>query len=220
MRDLLHGDLSLRAMSLVYTTMLAIVPLLAFSFSSGEGPRFSPRPRAAAAELPRAARTARRRSSRNRIIGFVDNVSGSALAQRQHRAAALLRAVDGAEGREQLQLRLARRPAAQLRAPLQRVLERHARRPADHERRDGLHRHAREHDGDDAGCERSASSATCSRAEPLHALRVGHRAASRFLYVFVPNTRVRIVPALYRRRVRRRAVGRQRQRRSRASSCP
>jgi membrane protein len=29
LRDFLHGELSLRAMSLVYTTMLAIVPLLA-----------------------------------------------------------------------------------------------------------------------------------------------------------------------------------------------
>ena len=32
-RDLFDGQLSLRAMSLVYTTLLALVPLLAFSFS-------------------------------------------------------------------------------------------------------------------------------------------------------------------------------------------
>ena len=32
-RDLLGGDLTLRAMSLVYTTLLSLVPLLAFSFS-------------------------------------------------------------------------------------------------------------------------------------------------------------------------------------------
>ena len=37
LRDLTHGDLSLRAMSLVYTTMLAIVPLLAFIFSVFKG---------------------------------------------------------------------------------------------------------------------------------------------------------------------------------------
>ena len=36
-RDLMLGDLSLRAMSLVYTTMLAIVPLLAFCFSLLKG---------------------------------------------------------------------------------------------------------------------------------------------------------------------------------------
>ena len=32
-RDLTDGDLSMRAMSLVYTTLLSIVPLLALSFS-------------------------------------------------------------------------------------------------------------------------------------------------------------------------------------------
>ena len=37
LRDFLDGELSLRAMSLVYTTMLAIVPLLAFSFSVLKG---------------------------------------------------------------------------------------------------------------------------------------------------------------------------------------
>src|SRR5690606_3141305 len=36
-RDYLRGDLSLRAMSLVYTTMIAIVPLLALSFSMAIG---------------------------------------------------------------------------------------------------------------------------------------------------------------------------------------
>jgi membrane protein len=32
-RDLASGDLNLRAMSLVYTTLLSMVPLLALSFS-------------------------------------------------------------------------------------------------------------------------------------------------------------------------------------------
>ena len=36
-RDLASGALNLRAMSLVYTTMLSIVPLLAFSFSVLKG---------------------------------------------------------------------------------------------------------------------------------------------------------------------------------------
>jgi membrane protein len=31
--DLVRGDLTLRAMSLVYTTLLSVVPLLALSFS-------------------------------------------------------------------------------------------------------------------------------------------------------------------------------------------
>ena len=36
-RDLWKGDLNLRAMSLVYTMLLAIVPLLAFAFSVLKG---------------------------------------------------------------------------------------------------------------------------------------------------------------------------------------
>ncbi|MGD8734796.1 MAG: YihY/virulence factor BrkB family protein, partial [Gammaproteobacteria bacterium] len=32
-RDVAEGQLTLRAMSLVYTTLLSIVPLIAFSFS-------------------------------------------------------------------------------------------------------------------------------------------------------------------------------------------
>ena len=37
LRDVLAGQLTLRAMSLVYTTLLSIVPLLAFSFSVLKG---------------------------------------------------------------------------------------------------------------------------------------------------------------------------------------
>ena len=37
MRDILRGDLTLRAMSLVYTTLLSIVPLIALSFSVLKG---------------------------------------------------------------------------------------------------------------------------------------------------------------------------------------
>src|SRR5215203_2183485 len=36
-RDFLRGDLTLRAMSLVYTTLLSIVPLIALSFSVLKG---------------------------------------------------------------------------------------------------------------------------------------------------------------------------------------
>jgi membrane protein len=36
-RDILRGDLTLRAMSLVYTTLLSIVPLIAVSFSVLKG---------------------------------------------------------------------------------------------------------------------------------------------------------------------------------------
>jgi membrane protein len=36
-RDFMTGELTLRAMSLVYTTLLSIVPLIAFSFSVLKG---------------------------------------------------------------------------------------------------------------------------------------------------------------------------------------
>ena len=79
LRDLLGGDLSLRAMSLVYTTMLAIVPLLAFSFSVLKGLGFHRQlePLLLNFLAPIGPRAAEVTSS---IIGFVDNVSGSALA--------------------------------------------------------------------------------------------------------------------------------------------
>jgi membrane protein len=77
-RDFAHGDLSMRAMSLVYTTMLAIVPLLAFAFSLLKGlglhRDLEPVLRGFLAPLgPRAAEIS------GQIIGFVDNVSGFAL---------------------------------------------------------------------------------------------------------------------------------------------
>lgn len=78
-RDLLTGELSLRAMSLVYTTMLSVVPLLAFSFSVLKGlglhRQIEPLLSNFLAGLgPRADDISAR------IIGFVDNVSGSVLA--------------------------------------------------------------------------------------------------------------------------------------------
>jgi membrane protein len=80
LRDLLRGDLTLRAMSLVYTTMLAFVPLLAFSFSVLKGlgvhRDLAPLLRNFLAPLgePRAEEITQQ------VVGFVDNVSGSALA--------------------------------------------------------------------------------------------------------------------------------------------
>lgn len=79
LRDLLQSDLSLRAMSLVYTTILSIVPLLAFAFSVLKGLGFhrdlEPLLLNFMAPLgPQGAELTRR------VIGFVDNVSGSTLA--------------------------------------------------------------------------------------------------------------------------------------------
>lgn len=77
-RDLVQGDLSLRAMSLVYTTMLAIVPLLAFAFSVVKGfglhRNLAPMLEGFLAPLgPQADQIS------ERVVGFVDNVSGLAL---------------------------------------------------------------------------------------------------------------------------------------------
>ncbi|HUQ52977.1 MAG TPA: YihY/virulence factor BrkB family protein [Gammaproteobacteria bacterium] len=77
-RDFMHGDLSMRAMSLVYTTMIAIVPLLAFVFSFFKGlglhRDLEPILQGFLAPLgPRASELS------SQVIGFVDNVSGFAL---------------------------------------------------------------------------------------------------------------------------------------------
>src|SRR3984893_384803 len=75
-RDLWRGEINLRAMSLVYTTLLSIIPLLAFSFAIlrvSAAPRarepivyelFRPVGGAAAPELP------------PRVVQFASHVSG------------------------------------------------------------------------------------------------------------------------------------------------
>jgi membrane protein len=80
LRDLAPaGELNLRAMSLVYTTMLAVAPLLAFSFAVLKGLGFhrelEPLLLRVLAPLgPRAAEITAN------VVGFVDNISGSVLA--------------------------------------------------------------------------------------------------------------------------------------------
>jgi membrane protein len=78
-RDLLSGELSLRAMSLVYTTMIAIVPLLAFSFSvaKGLGLHRQLEPLLAQFLAPLGDQGVQLTGN---ILGFVDNVRGTALA--------------------------------------------------------------------------------------------------------------------------------------------
>jgi membrane protein len=79
LRDFLQGDLSLRAMSLGYTTMLTIVPLLAFAFAvlKGLGLHRELEPSLLNFLMPLGPRGA---ELTERVIGFVDNISGSALA--------------------------------------------------------------------------------------------------------------------------------------------
>ncbi len=79
LREFASGELSLRAMSLVYTTMLAIVPLLALSFSILKGLNFHHEMEPILQNLlqPLGPRS---QELTETIIGFVDNVQGSALA--------------------------------------------------------------------------------------------------------------------------------------------
>lgn len=78
-RDLLAGELSLRAMSLVYTTMIAVVPLLAFSFSvlKGFGYHRELEPFLGNLLAPLGTQGA---ELTDNIIGFVENLRTTALA--------------------------------------------------------------------------------------------------------------------------------------------
>ena len=78
-REALDGQLSLRAMSLVYTTMLAVVPLLAFSFSVLKGLGFHRQMEPMLAQFlsPLGEKGAELTGN---VIRFVDNVQGTALA--------------------------------------------------------------------------------------------------------------------------------------------
>jgi membrane protein len=78
-RELSSGELSLRAMSLVYTTILAVVPLLALSFSilKGFGFHRQMEPLILSVLAPLGPRSEELTAT---VIGFVDNVQGSALA--------------------------------------------------------------------------------------------------------------------------------------------
>ncbi|MBT8406355.1 MAG: YihY family inner membrane protein, partial [Deltaproteobacteria bacterium] len=77
-RDLLEGQLTLRAMSLVYTTLLAMVPLLAVSFSvlKGLGVHNQIEPLLLNFLKPMGERGVEMTS---RIIGFVDGVKAGVL---------------------------------------------------------------------------------------------------------------------------------------------
>ena len=78
-RELLSGEISLRAMSLVYTTMLSVVPLLAFSFSvlKGLGIHHQMEPLLQQFLAPLGPKGGEISAA---IMRFVDNVKGSVLA--------------------------------------------------------------------------------------------------------------------------------------------
>jgi membrane protein len=77
-RDLVVGDLNLRAMSLVYTTLMSIVPLIAYSFSilKGLGVHEQLEPLIYEFFRPLGERAGELTA---RVTGFVDNVRGTVL---------------------------------------------------------------------------------------------------------------------------------------------
>lgn len=77
-RDFFSGELTMRAMSLVYTTLLSIVPLLAFSFAilKGFGVFKQLEPYLSNLLLPLGAQGV---VITNQVLELVDNVSGSVL---------------------------------------------------------------------------------------------------------------------------------------------
>jgi membrane protein len=77
-RDAMRGQLTLRAMSLVYTTLLSIVPLIAFSFSvlKGLGYHHALEPVLYSFLQPLGDKAS---ELTGRIMGFVDNVQSSVL---------------------------------------------------------------------------------------------------------------------------------------------
>ncbi|HEX5420125.1 MAG TPA: YhjD/YihY/BrkB family envelope integrity protein, partial [Gammaproteobacteria bacterium] len=77
--DLVAGDLGLHSTSLVYSTILAVVPLLAFSFAvlKGFGLQRELEPLLRNVLSPLGAQAD---ALANRVVGFVNNVSSSGLA--------------------------------------------------------------------------------------------------------------------------------------------
>lgn len=73
-RDIMHGYLSLQAMSLVYTTLLSLVPLLAVSFSVLKGFGVHNQVQPLLYKILRPLGWQKAHELTDQIIGFVDNV--------------------------------------------------------------------------------------------------------------------------------------------------
>jgi membrane protein len=78
-RDVMRGDLTLRAMSLVYTTLLSVVPLMALSFSVLKGLGFHRDLEPVLYSFLEPLGNERAGDLTTRVIDLVDNVSGTVL---------------------------------------------------------------------------------------------------------------------------------------------
>ncbi len=194
-RDWLGGEINIRAMSLAYTTLLSLVPLMVFSFAilKGLGARgdlrfilhefFRPMG-GAATQLTESVLQFVSQHAR-RSAGF-DRPGVSGVHRHHH----------DSEGRGQFQFRMAGRAAAKFRAPFHRISERHD--LGAHPARGG------------------ARPAGSRGTQPLRAVAAGDRAAGvaswarsggivpyaivavvfTFMYSFIPNTHVQFRAAL------------------------
>lgn len=120
-RDIVFGQLTLRSMSLVYTTLLSVVPLIAFSFSilKGLGKHKELEPLLYDLLAPLGDQGV---EITDQVIALVDNVKGGVLGGISLAFFYLHRDIDGAESRGELQLRLVCIETAKLRSPIFRVL--------------------------------------------------------------------------------------------------
>ena len=78
-RDLATGDINLRAMSLVYTTILCIVPLLGFAFAVAKALGFHEQLRQPLIEALSPIGEAEALEITNRLISFAENINGGVL---------------------------------------------------------------------------------------------------------------------------------------------
>lgn len=79
LRDLATGEINLRAMSLVYTTILCIVPLLGFAFAVAKALGFHEQLRQPLLEALSPIGEAQATDITNRLIGFAENINGGVL---------------------------------------------------------------------------------------------------------------------------------------------
>ena len=123
-RDVTDGQITLRAMSLVYTTLLSLVPLLAISFSilKGFGVHNQIEPFLRRTMEPLGER---RDEVVSQIVGFVDNVQVGVLGFRRLSHAVLYRGLADAEDRAGIQRCLAGQRHPNPRRALQGLPERH-----------------------------------------------------------------------------------------------
>ena len=78
-RDLAAGEINLRAMSLVYTSMISIVPLLGFAFALAKALKFDEQLQPRLLELLQPLGTDYATRIANNVVNFANNINGTVL---------------------------------------------------------------------------------------------------------------------------------------------